>query len=386
VTADLRVLADARWVASAPLSSHARYLRALSAAWAELPNGPLLTLVGPGARPRDLVRSERIRWHRSPELPGRQWQRPGSRMWLNTFFTAISLAKRPDVLFFPWSVLPRLLVAPAVVTVHDVCFRSHPDRFDDAGRGGDAVLGAAVRSATEVVTPSAEARRGVVAAYGLSEQHVTTVRHGIAPAFRPTPAPGDAATLCSVGLRSPYFLCVSTHEPRKNLEVLARAYVSYVERGTAAGRVAQLVLVGRKSAYTTRILDVLAASAAAREHTMFVEGLSDVELAALYRHAAAAVLPTVCEGFGFPVLESIACGTPALVSDLPVFRELVGDAAVYVPVSDVAAWADALGRAVTDGHARDNARAASVWVTRQFGWRASACQTLRVLERAARTK
>ena len=188
----LRVLVDARWVASAPQSSHARYLRALSAAWAELPNGPLVTLVGPGARPRDLVDNERIAWRRSPQLPGRRWQRPGSRMWLNTYFTAMSMAMHPDVLFFPWSVLPRALVAPAVVTVYDVCFRSHPDRFADGGRGGDAVLGAAVRSATEVVTPSAESKRGVVAAYGLDEQRVTIVRHGIAPTFRPAPAPGDA--------------------------------------------------------------------------------------------------------------------------------------------------------------------------------------------------
>ena len=112
---------------------------------------------------------------------------------------------------------------------------------------GDAVLGAAVRSATEVVTPSAESKRGVVAAYGLDEQRVTIVRHGIAPTFRPAPAPGDAATLRSVGLTPPYLLCVSTHEPRKNLDVLAQAFVRYLEQGTATGPAPQLVFVGRRS-------------------------------------------------------------------------------------------------------------------------------------------
>jgi glycosyltransferase involved in cell wall biosynthesis len=307
-------------------------------------------------------------------------------MWLNTFFTAISLARRPDVLFFPWSVLPRVLVAPAVVTVHDVCFRSHPDRFADRGRGGDAVLEAAVRVATEVVTPSAESKRGVVAAYGLDEQRVTIVRHGIAPTFQPTPAPGDAAALCRVGLTPPYFLCVSTHEPRKNLDVLARAFVMYLEQRTEFGPPPELVFVGRRSADTASIVDTVAASSLARQHTKFVEGVSDADLAALYRHALAAVLPSVCEGFGFPVLESIACGTPAVVSDLPVFHELVGDAAVYVPVSDVAGWAAALVRALTDERLRANARAAASDVGRTFGWPASACQTLSVLQRAARAK
>jgi glycosyltransferase involved in cell wall biosynthesis len=382
VSADFRVLVDARWVALAPDTSHARYLRALAAEWADLAGAPLLTLVGPGPRPPGLATSRRVRWQTAPNLPARWRRRPGSRLWSNTIFTAISAAKRPDVLFFPWFALPRVLVAPAVVTVHDVCFRTHPDRFADGGRSGDSVLADAVRSATEILTPSAESKRGVVGAYSVEERRVTVVRHGIAPTFNPASSAGDSTTLRKLGIWPPYFLCVSTHEPRKNLEVLVRAFACYLERGPR-DRQPLLVLVGRRSADTPRLVELLSASALATEHTRFVDGLSDTDLAALYRHALAVTLPSVCEGFGFPLLESIACGTPALASDLAVFRELVDEAAVYVPALDASAWIGALHGASTDTHLKQRAMEAAARVRCQFAWRTSAETTLGVLARAA---
>jgi glycosyltransferase involved in cell wall biosynthesis len=383
--ADLRVLVDARWVSLAPESSHARYLRALTAEWVELDRAPFLTLVGPGPRPVDLATGERVTWCAAPDLPGHFGRRPGSRLWSNTVFTAVSAAKHPDVLFFPWSVLPKLLGAPAVVMVHDVCFRTNPERFPDGGRGGDALLEAAVRSATEVLTPSAASKRGVVAAYALDERRVTVVRHGIAPIFSASPMADDAEALRKFGIEPPYVLCVSTHEPRKNLDVLVRAFVQHIQRQQQAQAYPSLVLVGRRSDATARLVEALSTSPVAAEHTHFVDGLTDAELASLYRQAAAAMLPSVCEGFGFPLLEAIACGTPVVASDLVVFRELVDNAAVYAPWHDVDAWAAAIQRVVTETDLKLRAREAAARVRRQFAWRTSASETLRALERAAET-
>jgi glycosyltransferase involved in cell wall biosynthesis len=380
----LRILIDARWVALAPESSHARYLRALTAEWAEIASPPLLTLVGPGSRPAELTSSRRVGWHAAPDLPGRWRQRPGSRLWSSTVFTAIAAARRPDVLFFPWSVVPKILVAPAVVTLHDVCFRTHPDHFADGGRGGDAVLAAAVQSANEIVTPSTESKRGVVAAYAVDERRVTVVRHGIEPVFTPAAVAGDTQTLHNLGIEPPYFLCVSTHEPRKNLRVLARAFACFLEQRGDQDAIPQLVLVGRPSPDTAGVVEVLSTSPLAARQTRFVNGLSDAQLASVYRQAQAVVLPTICEGFGFPLLEAIASGTPAIASELAVFRELVDDAALFVPPHDVGAWVAALDRASCDTGLKHRAQQVAHRVSCQFSWRASASETLRVLERAAR--
>jgi glycosyltransferase involved in cell wall biosynthesis len=326
-----------------------------------------------------------VRWQTAPDLPGRLGNRPGGRLWLSTIFTVISAARRADVLFFPWSALPRILVAPAVVTVHDVCFRTHPERFVDGGRLGDAQLEAAVRSAAEVLTPSAASKCGVVAAYGVPERHVTVVRHGVAPIFDSRPMLRDADACSRRKLRPGFLLGVSTHEPRKNLEVLVRAFVAMTERTSASEKQPDLVLIGRRSAYTSGLATGLSRSPRALLHTTFIDSVSDAELAALYRQAGAVVLPSVCEGFGFPALESIACGTPVIVSDLAVFRELLGEAALYVAPNDVDAWAGAMTRAVRDPTLRSRAIDASIRLKQQFAWRTSAIETLDVLQRAARS-
>ena len=119
--------------------------------------------------------------------------------------------------------------------------------------------------------------------------------------------------------------------------------------------------------------------------TLFVDGLSDAELASLYRQASAVMLPSVCEGFGFPLLEAFACGTPVVASDLSVFRELVGDAAVYVAWQDLDAWTAALQRVATDTELKAARRRRPPASGAQFAWRTSASETLGALERAARS-
>jgi glycosyltransferase involved in cell wall biosynthesis len=325
-------------------------------------------------------------WRAAPDLPGRLRHRPGGRLWLNTIFTAISLAERPDVLFFPWSVLPRILVAPGVVMVHDVCFRTHPERFTDAGRRGDAQLRAAIRSATEVLTPSAASKREVVATYGVSDGRVTVVHHGIDPMFNPRPAACDADRLTRLSVGPRFFLGVSTHEPRKNLDVVVQAFVDLAEHWQGPGELPNLVLVGRRTWYTARLSELWSKSPSAAHHTTLIDSVSNADLAALYRQASVVLLPSVCEGFGFPALEALASGTPVVVSDLAVFRELLGDAAVYLPPSDVSAWASALRRACIDPELRVRAVDVSARLSQTFAWRTSALETLGVLERAARSR
>ena len=103
-----------------------------------------------------------------------------------------------------------------------------------------------------------------------------------------------------------------------------------------------------------------------------------------YSAADLFVHPAPVDNLPNVVMEAIACGTPAIASDLSVFRELVGDAAIYVPALDVAAWVAALQQVSTDPELKHRAMEAAARVRCQFAWRTSAEATLGVLERAAR--
>ncbi|MBV9325367.1 MAG: glycosyltransferase family 4 protein [Chloroflexi bacterium] len=353
-------------------------MRELVREWARRPDGPQFVLCAPGAQPTDMPVGGRISWCAPNPVVSRLGMRAeGGRLWLNSYFSLAARLARPDVLFFPWSVVPSRLSSPAVVTVHDVCFRSHQQYFADGGRAMDTRTGVAVRTASQVVAVSQACKDAVVATYGVDAARITVVHHGISGIFTPVSAASEEPEIAhEAGISGPYVLCVSTHEPRKNLDTLVRAFGTVLAEWPASSALPSLVMVGRTTPYTAE-LRALAAACSPPGQVQFVEGVSDTRLAALYRGAHAVAVPSTCEGFGFPLIEALASGSPVIASDLPVFRELVGDAAHYVPPLDQSAWADSL---LTTVMARSNSKTS---IVERFTWARAAERTLEVLYRAA---
>jgi glycosyltransferase involved in cell wall biosynthesis len=384
----LRAMIDARFLRANPHSSHARYLRALVGEWADRTDGLQATLFGTGARPDGTAFGPGVRWQ-APALPvgwiGERDSGARGRLWLNTVFTLAAALDRPDVLFFPWPLVPKVLSAPSVVMVHDVCFRSHAGYFSDGGRNLDQRVAASIRSASEILTPSAATKDGVVAAYGVDPSRVTVVHHGVDPVFGPNKNVDDATIAQHVGLAT-YFLCISAHEQRKNLALLVRAFVELLDGLGEARELPGLVLVGKANTYTDTLRQLVNQSPRAAQATRFLQGLADTELASLYRCAAAVVFPSVCEGFGFPMVESLASGTPVIVSDLAVFRELGNglSGVTFVPPFEQAAWTAAMLRVLEDPGPRDHLQRQVSQVGRMYSWHVCAETTRAVLERVAR--
>jgi glycosyltransferase involved in cell wall biosynthesis len=246
---------------------------------------------------------------------------------------------RPALAHFQYA-LPPLMRCPAVVTVHDLSFERDATVMRRLDRlTFRRVVPRAVRRAARVLTVSARTKSDLVELYGVLPDKVVVTPNGVDPAFTPAPAAGNAAD-------GGYLLYVGAIQARKDPLAAADA---------AAEAGLPLVVVGPAKE------PALARELAARGAQM--RGyLSRDELADVYRGAAALILPSRYEGFGLPVLEAMASGTPVVATDDAALREVGGDAAVYAERADLGA---AVVRALAD---RDRLVAAGLARASTFSW------------------
>jgi glycosyltransferase involved in cell wall biosynthesis len=237
-----------------------------------------------------------------------------------------------DVVHAPSLAVPPPGGRPLVVTVHDLAFRSHPDCFPPRGRTfHERGLALARDEAAAVVVPS-RFTAGELAEAGFEASRIHVVPHGIDPPTDPGPGRGAAGGVPP----GPYLLAVGTLEPRKGLEVLLTAHaVLRVDRPDLA-----LVVAGPRGWGPGINLD--------RPGVTAPGWVSEAELDALYRGAAALALPSHSEGFGLPALEAMARGCPVVASAAGSLPEVVGDAGLLVPAGDADALAGALATILDD--------------------------------------
>jgi len=310
---------------------------------------------------------------------------PFPRMWTHLRLSWEMRSRPPEVLFVPSHVLPLVHPRRCVVTVHDLGYHYHPEAHT---LSQNLYLRWSTRfnahSATRVLADSQATRQDLIALYQVPAAKIQVVYPGRDETLAPVT---DAARLAAVrgryGVTERYLLYVGTLHPRKNLVRLIRSFARLLGSGVqlAGLDTLQLVLAGQKGwLYDEIVAEVRRLHLA--ERVVLTGFVPDSDLPALLSGAQAFLFPSLYEGFGFPVLEAMACGTPVVCSNRSSLPEVAGEAALQVDPLDTEALAAAIERLLVDEGLRQELARRGLAQIERFSWRRCAAEVLEVLEAA----
>jgi glycosyltransferase involved in cell wall biosynthesis len=316
-----------------------------------------------------------------------------------------SVIRPSSVLYHsPYVAMPYLPGVPALLTVYDLIPLRYPQHSTARARFLIRwMTQLALRTAKHVIAISDFTRRDFMAEFGLRPEQITTVPLAADPAFSPQPPEKVAEIRARYALPERFVLYLGSNKPHKNLTRLVEAWRMANSKWPLRVANSNLVIAGAwderypearelansSGAKASSKNDQLPASS--NQLPIWLGRVPEADLPALYGAATAFVFPSLYEGFGLPVLEAMACGTPVICSNTSSLPEVAGDpaagsdqaAALLVDPLDTAALADAIHLILTDDALRADLRRRGLAQTAKFSWAGTAQATLAVYRRHA---
>ena len=290
-----------------------------------------------------------------------------------------------EQLYLPTQLKQRLLWSPGntgplavsrqVVTVHDAAALDHPEWFERKfALWYSSLLPRLIRKVRAIITVSLFSKGRIVELTGVEPERVYVIPNGVDSRFQPIDHLTVKEAMIRLGLAKPYVLFVGSLEPRKNLKMLLETW----RLGNFDGAV--LAVAGTSG----RIFQALQVDSVPRG-VHLLGRVDDDLLPALYSGAAGLVYGSIYEGFGFPPLEALACGTPAAVSDIPAHREVCGQNALYFDPFSPDDLLSKLNKILRlDRKERSSVTEEGLKRAARYRWETAAAQTWQILQQEAR--
>lgn len=333
-------------------------------------------------KPLESLPKENKHWQYRVVKPGKFWTQ--WRLPLDLYMHH----PRPAVFFSMTHYAPRYSPVPTIVSVMDVSYLRFPDMFKTSDLYQlQHWTQYSVRNAKKVLTISNSSRDDIIKIYKKSHNDVVTIYPGIKHIQSLEPriyGMNQIQTKYNVSGR--FILFVGTLQPRKNIARLIEAF-SKIKNADQEEKFKdlQLVIIGKKG---WQYEEILAAPEkfGVTESVKFLENVPDTDLDVFYQHALCYVLPSLYEGFGLPVVESMQRGCPVITSNISSLPEAGGDAAIYINPEDTDDIAHKITRVITDEKLRHELKEKGKKQITKFSWKKSAQETLEILEEVANKK
>ena len=291
-----------------------------------------------------------------------------------------------DLYFGPTFMAPLKRDCPAVVTIHDLIFMTHPEFSPPGNReyyGKWAKLSA--ESAQGIIAISQNTREMMISYWRIPQDRITVIPLAVGDEFKPIK---DERKIGDVhrkyGLRDGFILYVGGTFPRKNLPTLIKAYA--LLQKDLRRKYQLVVLTGSSSGRgSERVRDLISSTnldASIIEDIVIVDFVPQDKLVVLYNAATVFVYPSICEGFGLPPLEAMSCGTPLVTSNAPAMNEVAKDAGVLVDPLNASEISGALEKVLLNAGLRKELSSKGLKRSKDFSWERTARGTLEVFKRA----
>lgn len=280
-----------------------------------------------------------------------------------------------DVLYAPAHIRPLYCSCPVAVMVPDMMYHLFPKDWSLSDRLYFRIgVSCLTARATGIIALSMNTKADILSAIRIKSSRVKVIYPGRSDDFRPLPADDGHSFREKYTLSKPFILSVGSYHPRKNQINLLKAYE------LIANKIPHDIIFVGAPIWQNDVFTQMAKTSPYASRMKLLGFIPRNELPHFYNNADVFVFPSRYEGFGFPVLEAMACGCPTITTNISSLPEVAGDAAILLSPDDVSGFAEAIYRVVTDFEYQKCIRRMSTISAEKFSWDKAARETIEFLE------